>query len=74
MDKVKKLNQQQAEILLSHAKFIRAMNKKMRLGQALSKLLQLSYPSIYKAIQGTDNDPFYSDELIEKCLTKITSS
>ncbi len=72
MDQVKKLTKAQAEILLDHAKFIRAMNKNMRLGQAITKLLQLSYPSIYKEIQGTDNDPFYSDELIEKCLNKIT--
>ncbi len=69
---MKKLNKQQAEILLDHAKWIRACNKGMRLGQAITKLLQLSYPATYKEIKGTDNDPFYSDELIEKCLTKIT--
>lgn len=69
---MKKLNKQQAETLIDHAKFIRAMNKNMRLGQAITKLLQLSYPATYKEIQGTDDDPFYSDEIIEKCLTKIT--
>lgn len=69
---MRKLTKAKTQTLLSHAKFIKANNPKMRLGQALSKLISLQYPAIYKDIQGTDNDPFYSNELIDKCLTEIT--
>lgn len=69
---MQKLTKTKANTLLEHAKFMRACNRNMRLGQALVKLLQLSYPSLYEIIRTTEYDPFYSDDLIEKCLTQIT--
>lgn len=67
-----KLTKAKSLTLLEHAKFIKAYNTKMRLGQALIKLLTLQYPAIAESIRTTEYDPFYSDEIIEKCLTKIT--
>lgn len=45
--------------------------KGQRKGQAFFNLLYKFYPSVANSIRNTEYDPFYQDELLDKCINKI---
>ena len=67
-----KLKKEQVDIIYNEAKQIVKDYSCLRLGQAFYNTLYEEYPEVADSIVGTDLDPFYDNNKLDKCIAAIT--
>ena len=68
---MKKLSQEEINDVIELANEMRLKDIEMRSGQSFFNALHTLYPDVANEIRTTDNDPFYINERIGKCIDFI---
>ena len=69
-----KLNIEQISTVLEEARRIRIKCADIRYGQSFFNALYTLFPEVGDSVRATENDPFYSDIVLIKCIYFISNN
>jgi hypothetical protein len=67
-----KLKKSEVTLVENYSFVLQRKNTNWRRGQSFFNALFIMFPEVAESIRATEYDPFYNDDIIDKCKVKIT--
>jgi len=67
-----KLSKLEISLVENYSFVLSKKNNSWRRGQCFFNALLIMFPEVAEFIRGTEYDPFYNNDIIDKCKAKIT--